>query len=204
MVRRRKPARLDVYAARVTGRKPPSIIRLGIPGSFSKEVEAIAIVGWNPWNELSSLHSQMDRLFSDSLGEMTDRLGSDSASVPVDVRQTEDQLSIVASVPGFKPEDVEVTVDGGVLTIRGHYQEDVNGNEGQWVRRDRRMSSTYRQLVLPAEVQVDKIAAAFEHGVLTVTVPRAQKAQPKRIPVSTPSAATSQRVIDAPKQGPKS
>jgi HSP20 family protein len=162
----------------------------------------MAIVGWNPWNELSSLHRQMDRLFSDSLGEMTDRLGSDSASLPVDVKQTEDQFTIVASVPGFKPEDVEVTVDGGVLTIHGHYQEDVNGNEGQWVRCERRMSSTYRQLVLPAEVQADTIAAAFEHGVLTVTVPRAQKAQPKRIPVSA-SSATSQRVIDAPKQDPK-
>lgn len=160
----------------------------------------MTVVRWNPWSELSSLHSQMDRLFNDSLGEATERLSSQYATLPVDVKQTENEFTIVASVPGFKPEDVEVTFDEGVLTIRGHHEENVDANDGQWVRRERRMSSAYRQLALPAEVQVDKIAAGFDNGVLTITVPRAQKAQPKRIPVEARSTST-HRVLDAPKDG---
>ena len=155
----------------------------------------MALVRWNPWSDLSSLHSQMDRLFTESLGEVTDRLASEYSSLPVDIQQSDEQFTIVASVPGFKPEDVEVTFDEGVLTIRGHHQDETDGPTGQWVRRERRMSSMHRQLALPAEVQVDKIAAGFENGVLTITVPRAQKAQPKRIPVSATSTPA-HRVIE--------
>lgn len=128
---------------------------------------------WNPWTELFALHGQMDQLF-----DAPSRL-------PVDIRQTADAFTVEASVPGFTPEDVEVTVDQGVLTIKGNRRQESEDRQDGWVRRERRQSSVFRRLGLPAEVREDEITATFANGVLTVTVPRTQKAEPKRIPVTT-------------------
>lgn len=113
-------------------------------------------------------------------------------NLPVDIRQTENEFLIEASVPGFTPDQVEVTFDDGVLTIRGQRSEQREEKDGQYVRRERRQASVYRQIALPAEVRADEIAAGFENGVLRITVPRAQKAQPKRIPVTAPSGGGEQ------------
>jgi len=133
---------------------------------------------WNPWNEVFSAHEQ---LYTDALGRtlMPERL---MHTLPLDIRQSDDAFEIEASVPGFRPEDVEITFDENVLTIRGTHRED-EVIKGGYVRRERHAHSVYRQVGLPAEVKSDEITASFDNGVLTVTVPRAQRAQPKRIPV---------------------
>lgn len=162
----------------------------------------MAIVRWNPWNDLFSLHNQMDELFNSTLGREMNAQSSDVGHLPVDIHQTDERFTIEASVPGFKPEDVEVTLDNGVLTIQGRMQEDRSSNDGGYVRRERRMSSVFRQIGLPAEVRADEISAAFENGVLTITVPRVEKAQPKRIPVHS-SGSRKATVIDAPENAKK-
>jgi HSP20 family protein len=161
-----------------------------------------ALTRWNPWNELFSLHDQMDQLFSDAFSGLAGpvRNGDSTLTLPVDIRQTEEAYTIEASVPGFAPEDVEVTIDHNVLSIRGNLKREAEETREGWVRRERRMSSVFRQVVLPDEVRADGITATFHNGVLTVTVPRAEKAQPKRIPVSTGTPVQS-TVIDAPAAG---
>ena len=133
---------------------------------------------WNPWNEVFSAHEQ---LYTDALGRtlMPERL---MHTLPLDIRQSDDAFEIEASVPGFKPEDVDITFDENVLTIRGTRHED-EVMRGAYVRRERNAHSVYRQVGPPAEVKTDEITAGFDNGVLTVIVPRAQRAQPKRIPV---------------------
>ena len=133
---------------------------------------------WNPWNEVFSAHEQ---LYTDALGRtlMPERL---MHTLPLDIRQTDDAFMIEASVPGYRPEDVEITFDDNVLTIRGTRHEDED-MRGAYVRRERNAHSVYRQVGLPTEVKTDEITASFDNGVLTITVPRAQRAQPKRIPV---------------------
>lgn len=84
---------------------------------------------------------------------------------------------------------IEVTVDQNVLSIRANRQQQTEDQKQGWVRRERRQTSLFRRVGLPAEVRADEIAASFENGVLTVTVPRAQKVQPKRIPVSSGAPA---------------
>jgi HSP20 family protein len=157
----------------------------------------MAMARWNPWNDLFDLQSQVDQLFQ-SLGGGTGRTTNDGPefmNLPVDIRQSEDAFVIEASVPGFKPEDVEVTFDDGVLTIRGQHRSETEDKQGQYVRRERRQSAVYRQIGLPAEVRPDEIRASFDNGVLRVTVPRAQKAQPKRIQVTAGGGGERQQQV---------
>ena len=164
-----------------------------------------ALVRWNPWSELFNLHSQMDQLFENAFGErmLSDGSGrAETTHLPVDIYQSEDAYTIEASVPGFRPEDVEVTIDDNVLTIKGQMKTEEKRDSGGYVHRERRSASVYRQVSLPQQVKADGIEAAFENGVLKVVIPREAKAQPKRIPVS--SSASTARVIDAPKEGSKS
>ena len=155
-----------------------------------------ALVRWNPWGDLFSLQSQMDQLFQAlNNGDQGASDGTDRYNLPVDIRQTDEAFTIEASVPGFAPEDVEVTVENNILTIKGTHRTEDESTAGGYVRRERRIGSTYRQIALPAEVRADDISAGFHNGVLTVTVPRMQKAQPRRITVSTGDGAA--RIDDA-------
>ncbi|MDQ6855569.1 MAG: Hsp20/alpha crystallin family protein [Candidatus Dormibacteraeota bacterium] len=150
----------------------------------------MALVRWNPWSDLFSLHNQMDELFQSTLPQTESRSGGEHFSLPVDIRQSEEAFTIEASVPGFNPENVEVTFEDGVLSIKGTYSDEHEKAGADYVRRERRTGSVYRQIGLPAEVRPDEISAAFHQGVLTVTVPRAAKAQPKRIRVNTGAPST--------------
>lgn len=154
-----------------------------------------ALVRWNPWNDLFSLHNQMDQLFQTLNPEAELRTGAETFNLPVDIRQSEQAFTIEASVPGFNPDDVEVTFEDGVLTIRGTHTTEKESKDGGYVRRERRVGSVYRQIGLPAEVRADEISAQFHNGVLTVTIPRAEKTQPKRIPVNTGAPAV-QNVVE--------
>ncbi len=157
-----------------------------------------SLTRWNPWSELFTLHDQVDQLFNEAFGGLTGtvRSGDVPATLPVDIRQTDEAYIVEASVPGFAPEDVEVTVDQNMLTIRGNYKQEREDRGAGWIRRERRQSSVHRQIGLPAEVREDEISASFHNGVLTVTLPRAQKAQPKRIPVDA-GAPSQPKIINA-------
>jgi HSP20 family molecular chaperone IbpA len=141
--------------------------------------------------------SDMDQLFLNagySRTHMPERVVN---NLPLDIRQTDEAFWIEASVPGFRAEDVEITLDENVLTIRGTRRQEDEALRGRYVQRERQLSSVYRQVGLAAEVKAEEITASFENGVLSVMVPRAKKAQPKRIPV-TMVGGEQAKVIDAP------
>jgi HSP20 family protein len=140
---------------------------------------------WNPETDL-------DQLLSAAFGRLDRTVHN---NLPLDIRQTEEAFWIEASVPGFRPEDVEITLDENVLTIRGTRRP--VETMGSYVQRERQLTSIHRHVSLPAQVKAEEITAHFENGVLTILVPRAQKAQPKRIPVTMAGGEPTQ-VIDAP------
>ena len=141
-----------------------------------------------------SLRRDIDRLFEDVLG----RDAEGRAWAPaVDVRESEDALMLELELPGVSPENVEVTAENGVLTIRGEKRsERKEGDEKErWHMVERSYGSFRRAFQLPQGVDEDQIEASFEHGVLTVRVPKAALPQPRRIQVR--SASSGQRQVSS-------
>ena len=141
--------------------------------------------------------SDVDQLFSNAGYGRTHMAERVVPNLPLDIRQTDEAFWIEASVPGFRPEDVEITLDENLLTIRGIPRQEDGPLRGRYVQRERQLSPVYRQVGFAAEVRAEEITASFDNGVLSVMVPRAKKAQPKRIPV-TMAGAEQPKVIDAP------
>ncbi len=131
----------------------------------------------------------LERIFDDPF--MT-APASQPMSLPVDVHRTGSEVVVEASVPGFSPDEVDVSVDGDMLTISArheHEQEhggDHKGRSGgaECVRHERYFGSLYRQVYLGRGLDADKANASFNDGVLRVTIPLERKEQPKRIRVT--------------------
>ena len=100
---------------------------------------------------------------------------------PVDIYETGEGLTVVADLPGVEKDAVELRVDNGVLSIEGQTR---TAGPGEPVRSEFQLLSFFREFILPEEVDPEKIDADLRHGVLTVHLPKAERAMPKRIEVS--------------------
>jgi HSP20 family protein len=140
------------------------------------------IVRFESSREMVRMSESMDRLFDNIYGRgWRDNDLSDSPSV--DMYQTENEIVIKASLPGLKADDIQISVVGDVLTLRGEVNSEEEIKEASYHIRERRSGSFSRSLPLPAAVQADKAKAEFENGVLTLTLPKAEEMRPKTITV---------------------
>jgi HSP20 family protein len=143
------------------------------------------ITRFDPFGEMVTLRQAMDRLFEDSfVSPLTLRSYNGEATAPaLDVHQTPDEIVLTAALPGIKPEDVDITITGQTLSIRGELKADEKVERDQYLYRERRFGSFHRQLQLPVRVQGDAAVATFEDGVLTLTIPKAEEVKPRQIQV---------------------
>jgi len=143
------------------------------------------ITRFNPLSEMVTLRSAMDRLFDDSfVSPLTWRGFNGDASAPaVDVHETADEIVVSAALPGLKADDVEITITGQSLSIRGEFKEDEKVERGQYLYRERRFGTFQRQLQLPVRVQSEAATATFEDGVLTLSIPKAEEVKPRQVQV---------------------
>jgi len=143
------------------------------------------IMRWEPFGELMSLREAMDRLFEESLvwprSVVSPFLGE---GIAVDMYETDEDVVVKATIPGVKPEDLDVSVTGDVLTIRGEVKQEEEVKKENYIRQERRYGSFCRQLPLPTGVNVDKAKAEFENGILTLTLPKAEEVRPKTIKIT--------------------
>lgn len=140
---------------------------------------------WDPFREAVSLRDAMNALFQESFVRPTSPLSQDgSAQLPLDVSENENEFVIKASVPGVKPEDVQVSVHGGTLTIRGVSRAEEEKKGDRWHLRERRFGTFQRSLTLGMPVVADKAVANYEHGVLTLVLPKGEEAKPRQIKVT--------------------
>jgi HSP20 family protein len=139
-----------------------------------------------------SSNGPFDRLF-DSLWDASgggSRGGSLMRAPETDVVETEKEIRVVTEMPGLKPDDIEVDVENNVLTIRGEKREErTEGEEGgRYHLAERRYGTFARSFVLPSDVDAERIDASFDHGVLTVRIPKSERAQRRRIQVGSSGA----------------
>jgi HSP20 family protein len=155
----------------------------------------MAISRWSPFQELTTLHTTMDRLFGDMAESSVNSGGTDLATfrLPVDIAETDSGYLIKAPIPGFKPEEVEVSLSDDVLTIKAEHKEEKTEQKKNYLRREIAYGNFERMIALPKDVQGDKINATFKNGVLQVEVPRAPKRQPNRIQVHAEDGQQSQQ-----------
>lgn len=145
---------------------------------------------WEPLRDMMSLRDAMERLIQESfLRPAGSILPAMRGAMPLDVIERGDAYEIRASLPGIKPEDVQITVQGDVLTIRGattseRERKGDRDDDENWILRERRSGSFYRSLTLPAPLDADRATARFEQGVLVLEIPKAETAKARQIPVS--------------------
>ncbi len=140
---------------------------------------------WDPFREMVSLREAMDSLFENALitpfsgGQQ----GTQAGYLPLDVTENEDNFVVKASLPGVNPEDIEVTVNGDVLTIKGEMKQEQENQNERYHLRERRWGSFARSVSLPTPIKADAIQADYQNGVLALTLPKAEEAKPKRITI---------------------
>lgn len=150
----------------------------------------MAIERWDPFRETISLRDAMNTLFQESFIRPADLMPGDGyTALPLDVSETADEFVVRASLPGVKPEDVDITIHGNTLTIRGETKSVEERKGEHWHARERRTGRFRRSVSLAAPVSADKAQAEYEHGVLTLTLPKAEEAKPRQIRIGGTAAA---------------
>ena len=146
----------------------------------------MAIVRWDPFRELTSLQSEVNRLFSRASGG--DGVERQSWIPSVDVVESKDAITLKAELAGMDPNDISLEVEDNVLTVSGERRFEEEVDEEKYYRIERRYGSFSRSIALPQGADPDKIDAEYENGVLVVTVPKMETAKPKRISVGVKGA----------------
>ena len=139
------------------------------------------LVQYRPRHEMMTLRDAMDQLFDEAF---TSPFGMMELSMPaIDLYQTNDEVVVKATLPGMAPEDVEISVTGETLTLKGETKQMEEKDDAAYLIREQRYGRFERSLVLPTEVQSDKAKAEFESGILTISLPKAEQVRPKTIAV---------------------
>ena len=129
-----------------------------------------------------TLREAMDRLFDDAFTRPLSIRDGWSAPA-IDMYQTDDEIVVRASLPGFKADDVQINITGDVLTLKGELKHEEEKKEKAWHMREQRWGSFERSIALPTNVVADRANADFENGILTITLPKAEEARPRTISV---------------------
>ena len=141
----------------------------------------MSIRRWEPFSELMSMREALDRLFEERLWAPPE--WPTVISPAVDMYQTDKDIVVRTPLPGVKPEDVDISILGDTLTIKGETKSEDNVSRDNYYCQERRYGSFARTLTLPMPVQADKAEAKFEYGVLTLTLPKAEQAKAKKIEI---------------------
>jgi HSP20 family protein len=157
----------------------------------------MSITRWDPFREMVTLREAMANLLEDSVVAPRGTQAGAVGSLAVNVRETPDAFVLTAALPGVKPEDVDISILGDTLRIQAETKEEReqkqgDGKEsGRWIVRERRYGMVQRTLTLPSQVKPDQANATFEHGELTLTLPKAEEAKPRAIKINAQQAIDS-------------
>jgi HSP20 family protein len=139
---------------------------------------------WSPLNRLTSLRSEIDRLFESPLADLTQASRLLSGWSPaLDVHEDKDNFVVRAELPGMKKEDIELSLHGGGLSISGERKSDQKYEDAEVYRSERFVGRFQRTVTLPTPVAAAGVKAQYRDGILTVTLPKSEESKPKQIEV---------------------
>ena len=142
----------------------------------------MAITRYEPWSLLSQLQKE---LLSSQDDKASEGLIATAEWVPsMDIKEAADKFIIYADIPGVKPEDIDVSMEAGVLTVRGKKESEVKTEKEGYKRVERSAGSFYRRFSLPDSANDEAINAKCKLGVLEIVIPKKEAVKPKRINVS--------------------
>lgn len=140
---------------------------------------------WDPFREMLSLREAMNQLLESSFvrpGGGAQGAGQ-GQGLPLDVHEQGDNYVVTAALPGVKPEDIHIDVLGDTLTIRAETSQETERNQGGYLLRERRRGAIQRSITLPTALDADNVDADYEHGILTIILPKSPASTPRRIAV---------------------
>ena len=141
-----------------------------------------------PYQGVVSLQQAMNRLFEESF--VTPATDRQDLNLAMDMYETDDKVVVKLAVSGVKPEDIQVTVVGDTLSIKGEVKAETETKERSYYLRERRYGSFVRTVTLPSPINVDAATAEFENGVLTLIAPKREEVKPKAIQVKPTETKT--------------
>jgi HSP20 family protein len=137
---------------------------------------------WRPFGELGSLRREMDRLWDSFFGERPLARAWEREWAPsLDVSETKDNFVVKAEVPGIDAKDIDISLTGDVLTIKGEKKQEKEEKEEDYHLVERTYGAFSRSIRLPAEVESTKIKASYKNGILRVTLPKSEKVKAKEV-----------------------
>jgi HSP20 family protein len=148
----------------------------------------MALMPYDPFRMLDQVREEMNKVFESRLA----RAGSDVSNVvtsewvpAVDVKEEPNRFVILADIPGVDPKDVEITMENGVLTIKGERAEEAQEEREGYTRMERVRGTFYRRFTLPDTAESERISAKTRNGVLELVIPKHERVQPRKISVAT-------------------
>ena len=140
---------------------------------------ATGLTRWRPFAELEDLRGRIDRMFADmENGEAR------KWNLAIDVVERDDGYVLRADVPGLKPDEVKIEVEGDVLTVSAEHEESEEEKKDNYVRRERRYGSFSRSVTLPKGVTADQVEASCRDGIVEVSFPKPKKEERKAVTIT--------------------
>lgn len=141
----------------------------------------------DPFRDLVSLREAMNQLFEDSIvrprgADLAPRV---AGSLAVDMYETDEAVVVKSALPGVNPEDIDISIHGDTLTIRGETKAEKEVEEEKYIYREHYYGAFSRSLTIPVSIEADDAQAEFEDGILTLTLPKAEELKPKAITVKS-------------------
>ena len=142
------------------------------------------VTRWDPFQDVLSLREAMNQLMEESFVRPATGQNGKNFVPALDLSETTEGYLVEAALPGVKPEDVEVTVENNVLTIKGETRQEVDDKQRNFHRVERRFGTFQRTIGLPTTVKADAIQASLTNGVLRLEIPKAEEVKPRKISVN--------------------
>jgi HSP20 family protein len=142
---------------------------------------AMSILPWEPRRDLLSMRDLFDRAYEDWFYRPLTR--TFDSTLAVDMYESDGHIVLKTPMPGVKPEDIDISVTGDCLTIKGETKEESEVEDVNYIRHERHMGTYYRSITLPDGVETDNVEADYHDGILTLEFPKSEEAMTKNIKI---------------------